>query len=49
MAEQHSVVGVVKRFLEDYVSGTPTKLKLIDAYLGYIVITGVVQVGSKIR
>ena len=34
MAEQRSVFGVVRRFLEDYASGTPTKLKLIDAYMG---------------
>merc|ERR1712221_37658 len=43
MAEQRSVFGVVRRFLEDYASGTPTKLKLIDAYMGYILITGVIQ------
>merc|ERR1711962_140471 len=43
MAEQRSVIGVVKRFLEDYASVTPTKLKLIDAYMGYILITGVIQ------
>merc|ERR1712189_33338 len=43
MVEQRSVFGVVRRFLEEYVSGTPTKLKLIDAYMGYILITGVIQ------
>merc|ERR1712042_146563 len=43
MAEQRSVFGVVRRFLEDYASGTPTKLKLIDTYMGYILITGVIQ------
>ena len=34
MAEQRSVLGVVRRFLEDYAGATPTKLKLIDAYMG---------------
>merc|ERR1712221_27728 len=43
MAEQRSVFGVVRRFLEDYAGATPTKLKLIDAYMGYILITGVIQ------
>merc|ERR1711862_599815 len=43
MTEQRSVFGVVRRFLEDYAAGTPTKLKLIDAYMGYIVLTGVIQ------
>ena len=42
-SQQRSVFGVVRRFLEEYAGSTPTKLKLIDAYLGYILITGVVQ------
>merc|ERR1712243_29487 len=43
MGEQRSVVGVVKKFVDDYFAATPTKLKLIDAYMGYILITGVIQ------
>ena len=34
MAEQRTVLGVVRRFLEDYAGATPVKLKLIDAYMG---------------
>lgn len=38
-----SVVGVVKKFLTEYEIQTPKKLKVIDAYLGYVLITGIVQ------
>merc|ERR1711974_400973 len=34
---------VVGKFLTEYKSATPTKLKIIDAYLGYIFFTGVIQ------
>ncbi|CAH0551460.1 unnamed protein product [Brassicogethes aeneus] len=34
---------VISRFYNDYSVKTPKKLKLIDAYLTYILITGVVQ------
>lgn len=38
-----SVTSVVLRFYEDYMKTTPSKLKLIDAYLLYIFLTGVIQ------
>lgn len=38
-----TVVSVVGRFYDEYISSTPKKLKLIDAYLGYIMLTGIVQ------
>lgn len=38
-----SVVSIVQQFLESYRSRTPTKLKLVDAYLTYILLTGIVQ------
>lgn len=38
-----NVVSVIQQFLESYRSRTPTKLKLVDAYLTYILLTGVVQ------
>ena len=38
-----TVVSVVGRFYDEYMSSTPKKLKLIDAYLGYIMLTGIVQ------
>lgn len=35
-----SVFSVLRRFLEEYSSGTPSKIKVIDAYLLYMVLTG---------
>lgn len=34
---------VLNKFYDEYVTNTPKKLKLIDAYLFYIVLTGVIQ------
>jgi len=34
---------VVKRFYDDYMQTTPKKLKVLDAYLLYILLTGVMQ------
>eukprot|EP00745_Piridium_sociabile_P026016 TRINITY_DN4122_c0_g1_i1.p1 TRINITY_DN4122_c0_g1~~TRINITY_DN4122_c0_g1_i1.p1 ORF type:complete len:114 (+),score=10.48 TRINITY_DN4122_c0_g1_i1:157-498(+) len=33
------------RFYDEYIQSTPQKLKLVDAYLFYILLTGVVQFG----
>ncbi|CAL8070223.1 unnamed protein product [Orchesella dallaii] len=38
-----SVVGVVRKFLTEYEIQTPKKLKVIDAYLAYVLLTGIVQ------
>jgi oligosaccharyltransferase complex subunit epsilon len=38
-----SVVGVVKKFLHEYEVQTPKKLKVIDAYLAYVLLTGIIQ------
>merc|ERR1711981_700560 len=38
-----SISTVVTKFLNEYSSNTPTKLKIVDAYLGYIFFTGVIQ------
>ena len=38
-----SVSSVVLKFYDDYSKTTPTKLKLIDSYLFYIFLTGVIQ------
>ena len=40
-----SVKSVVTRFYDEYMSSTPRKVKLIDAYLFYIMMTGIVQFG----
>ncbi|KAI1285829.1 Dolichyl-diphosphooligosaccharide--protein glycosyltransferase subunit DAD1 [Halotydeus destructor] len=34
---------VVRKFNQEYQSTTPKKLKIIDAYLTYILLTGVIQ------
>jgi len=38
-----SMVEVVHKLYNEYTTKTPQKLKLIDAYLGYIMCTGVMQ------
>ncbi|XP_075168594.1 dolichyl-diphosphooligosaccharide--protein glycosyltransferase subunit [Haematobia irritans] len=40
MAEMEAVV---KKFCSEYVNKTPRKLKLVDIYLGYIMLTGIIQ------
>ena len=37
------IVSVIQQFLDSYRTRTPTKLKLVDAYLAYIMMTGIVQ------
>ena len=44
-----SLATVVGKFLNDYTSNTPNKLKVIDAYLTYIFFTGVFQVNGTFR
>ncbi|KAG7526324.1 Dolichyl-diphosphooligosaccharide- glycosyltransferase subunit DAD1 [Solea senegalensis] len=39
----NSVISVISRFLEEYTSTTPNKLKVVDAYLLYILLTGALQ------
>ncbi|CAN8002280.1 unnamed protein product [Ixodes hexagonus] len=34
---------VVKRFSEEYATSTPKRMKIIDAYLLYVLLTGAVQ------
>lgn len=34
---------VLNKFYDEYVQNTPNKLKIVDAYLVYIVLTGVIQ------
>ncbi|XP_066156975.1 dolichyl-diphosphooligosaccharide--protein glycosyltransferase subunit DAD1 [Euwallacea fornicatus] len=37
------ITSVVSKFFNDYLSKTPKKLKAIDAYLFYILLTGIIQ------
>lgn len=37
------LTSVLSKFYEEYVNNTPKRLKLVDAYLLYIVLTGVFQ------
>merc|ERR1711971_422270 len=41
--EMATIGNVVTKFVEEYSSKTPRKLKIIDAYLTYIFFTGVFQ------
>lgn len=34
---------VIQKFYNEYITQTPKKLKIIDAYLLYILLTGIVQ------
>lgn len=38
-----SLVAVLRRLWDEYHARTPQKLKLVDAYLAYIMATGIVQ------
>ena len=38
-----AIVQVIKKFHQEYQSTTPKRLKIIDAYLTYILLTGVIQ------
>ena len=40
MAQLKTVLG---KFYDEYQSNTPKKLKLVDAYLVYILLTGILQ------
>ncbi|CDQ71944.1 dolichyl-diphosphooligosaccharide--protein glycosyltransferase subunit DAD1-like [Salvelinus alpinus] len=39
----NSVISVISRFLEEYTTKTSNKLKVVDAYLFYILLTGALQ------
>lgn len=34
---------VISKFYDDYITTTPKKLKLVDAYLLYVLLTGITQ------
>jgi len=38
-----NIYSVLHRFYDDYVQFTPKKMKMIDAYLLYIMLSGIVQ------
>ncbi|KAL1022546.1 hypothetical protein UPYG_G00029120 [Umbra pygmaea] len=39
----NSVISVISRFLDEYKTKTSNKLKVVDAYLFYILLTGALQ------
>jgi len=43
MSQVGQVVGILRKLNDEYQTSTPKKLKLIDAYLFYVLITGIVQ------
>ncbi|XP_077983037.1 dolichyl-diphosphooligosaccharide--protein glycosyltransferase subunit DAD1-like [Glandiceps talaboti] len=38
-----NILTVLAKFYDEYQKNTPQRLKLIDAYLGYIMFTGIMQ------
>ena len=38
-----TVTAVIQKFLTEYGNQTPKKLKIVDAYLVYILLSGIVQ------
>ncbi|PIK32922.1 putative dolichyl-diphosphooligosaccharide--protein glycosyltransferase subunit dad1, partial [Apostichopus japonicus] len=38
-----NIVTVLRKFYDEYTTKTPRKLKIIDAYLAYIMFTGIIQ------
>ncbi|OXA62566.1 dolichyl-diphosphooligosaccharide--protein glycosyltransferase subunit DAD1 [Folsomia candida] len=38
-----SLGGVISKFMGEYDSKTPKRLKIVDAYLFYILLTGIIQ------
>ena len=42
MSSENLIV-IAKQFINQYSSNTPQKLKLVDAYLAYVMLTGIVQ------
>jgi oligosaccharyltransferase complex subunit epsilon len=43
MSQLGQVTGILRKLNDEYQISTPRKLKLIDAYLVYVVLTGVIQ------
>lgn len=37
------LASVVRKFYDEYMNSTPKKLKIVDAYLFYIMLTGIIQ------
>ncbi len=37
------VFSIIRQFFNEYKFGTPVKLKLVDAYLTYVLLTGIIQ------
>ena len=43
MSQLGQVVGILRQLNNEYQISTPKKLKLIDAYLVYVLLTGIIQ------
>lgn len=43
MSGPGNVFTVISKFYSEYLDSTPKRLKLIDAYLLYVLLTGVIQ------
>uniref|UniRef100_K1PNV6 Dolichyl-diphosphooligosaccharide--protein glycosyltransferase subunit DAD1 n=1 Tax=Magallana gigas TaxID=29159 RepID=K1PNV6_MAGGI len=42
-APSENLVSVLKKFYDEYMTSTSKRLKIVDAYLVYILLTGVIQ------
>ncbi|XP_078339163.1 dolichyl-diphosphooligosaccharide--protein glycosyltransferase subunit dad1-like [Crassostrea virginica] len=42
-APSENLVTVLQKFYNEYMTSTPKRLKIVDAYLVYILLTGVIQ------
>jgi len=43
MSQLEQIAGILRKLNNEYQTSTPKKLKLIDAYLVYVLLTGIVQ------
>jgi oligosaccharyltransferase complex subunit epsilon len=43
MSQLGQVAGILRKLNDEYQISTPKKLKLIDAYLVYVLLTGIIQ------
>ena len=43
MSQIGEVAGILRKLYDEYRTTTPKKLKLIDAYLVYVMLTGIIQ------
>lgn len=43
MSSSENLLTILRRLLDEYWVRTPTRLKLVDVYLAYVMLTGIMQ------